>query len=71
MCDGNSPGSSRATPTTALGRDTNHFFQARYEHLLIERPNAEVDLALIYSFGELAPVFATGSVIGGGLSVRF
>ena len=45
--------------------------QARYEHLLIERPNAEVDLALIYSFGELAPVFATGSVIGGGLSVRF
>lgn len=57
--------------TKARGRRTNHFFQAKLEHLLVQRPNAEVDLALIYTRGELAPVFETGHTIGGGLSVRF
>lgn len=57
--------------TKARGRETNHFFQARFEHLLIERPNAEVDVAIVYTRGELSPVFERGHNIGGGFSVRF
>ena len=57
--------------TKRRGLETNHFFQAKFEHLLIERPNAEVDVALIYTRGKLSPVFERGQTIGGGFSVRF
>lgn len=53
------------------GQKTNHFFQTRLTRRLTEIVDAPLDLAIIYTMGELSPVFNRGHTIGAGISAVF
>lgn len=47
------------------------FFEARYMHLLVDRPGAEVAFSIKWTTGELPPNYAEGNVLGAGFSIEF
>lgn len=56
---------------TAEGGEFHPFFEARYMHLLVDRPEAEVAFSIKWTTGELPPAYVEGQVIGAGFSIEF
>lgn len=47
------------------------FFEAKYLHLLLDKPGAKTSFAIKYTVGELAPTYKQGNLIGAGFSIEF
>ncbi len=52
-------------------RGFHPFFEAKYLHLLLDKPGAKTSFAIKYTVGELAPTYKQGNIIGAGFSIDF